>query len=369
MADELAEAREAIDAADRQMAALFAERMKAVAQIAAYKAERGLAVYDAEREAEVVVLNSMLVDEGIRPYYTRFLEATMAVSRQYQHRLMEGVRVAYAGVEGAFAWVAARAHFPDADLVAYPDFRSAYNAVAAGECDCAVLPVENSEAGEVGQVTDLLFNGHLFVNRVIEVAVRQNLLGIPGAKLEDIKTVASHPQALAQCSEYLGRHAWTLQEAVNTATAAKAVAEAGDPSTAAIASTETARLYGLAVLDHDINESATNTTLFAVVSQSVADGTGERFMLMFTVKNEAGALAQAIHVIGKWGFNMHALRSRPMKSLAWQYYFCIEAEGDIDSEEGWRMMEELAEQCDRLKVVGRYSVRPDIERPAEGALQ
>lgn len=350
----LDEARAAINRVDLQMARLFEQRMRAVASVAEYKAARGLPVLDPERERWVVERNAARVSDEIRPYYARFLERAMQVSRQYQHRLIEGVRVAYSGVEGAFAWVAARRAFPDAQPVAYPGFEQAYEAVANGECDCAVLPVENSTAGEVGAVMDLLFNGGLFVNRMVEVPIVQNLLGVPGASVQDVRKVASHPQALAQCADYLQEHGWETVEAPNTAMAAQAVVDAADPSVAAIASAEAAELYGLVVLDHDINESSQNTTRFAVVSRVQNDATTSSFALMFTVRDEAGSLAKAINVIGAHGFNMTVLRSRPMKGLAWTYYFYIESTGDVTSPEGRAMLAELEKQCDLLKVVGRF---------------
>lgn len=351
----LDEARAAIDYVDRKMAVLFAQRMEAVADVAAYKAERGLPIQDRTREAQVLERNSARVEEDIRPHYLRFLETIMAESRRYQRRLVQGARVAYSGVEGAFAWVAASRAFPDAKLVAYPDFGKAHDAVVRGECDYAVLPMENSEAGEVGQVMDLLFNGPLFANRSFSLPVVHNLLGVPGADLAGIRTVTSHPQALAQCESYITERGWDVRNAPNTAMAAKALIESEDPSVAAIASAEAAALYGLEVLDHDINSSADNTTRFVVLSRIATEGPTERFILMFTVKNEAGALAKAINVMGDRGFNMSALRSRPMKSLAWCYYFYVEAEGDVSTVEGQTMLHELGEQCDRLKVVGRFA--------------
>lgn len=352
---DLDEARAAIDYVDRKMAVLFAQRMEAVADVAAYKAERGLPIQDRVRESQVLERNAARVEAEIRPHYLRFMEALMAESRRYQRKLVRGAHVAYSGVEGAFAWVAASRAFPDAELVAFPDFGKAHDAVVRGECDYAVLPLENSEAGEVGQVMDLLFNGPLYVNRTFSLPVVQNLLGIPGADLAGIRTVTSHPQALAQCAGYVAEKGWEVRNAPNTAMAAKALLESGDPSIAAIASAEAAALYGLEVLDHDINSSVDNTTRFMVLSRIASEGPTERFVLMFTVKNEAGALAKAINVMGDRGFNMSALRSRPMKSLAWRYYFYIEAEGDVSSPDGQAMLRELSEQCDRLKVVGRLA--------------
>lgn len=360
----LDETRERINDIDRQMAQLFAERMDVVANIASYKAERGIPIYDQKREAQVLERNASLVTEEIRPYYLRFLKGAMRESRLYQRQLIKGTRVAYSGVEGAFAWVAASRAFPTSDLQAYPDFKQAYDAVVYGECDCAILPLENSEAGEVGHVMDLMFNGELFANRAFQVPVVQNILGLPGASLEDIRTVISHPQALAQCADYIANRGWKTRNATNTAVAAVSIIEADDPTVAAIGSTEAAELYGLEVLDHDVNASADNTTRFAVFSRVPSDNNTGSFMLMFTVKNEAGALARAINVVGDYGFNMSALRSRPMKSLAWRYYFYIEAEGDITSPAAKSMLEKIAHECDRLKVVGRFPAQDPLDQGA-----
>ena len=206
---------------------------------------------------------------------------------------------------------------------------------------------------------DLMFQGPLHVNGVYTLRITHNLLGVDGANVDAVKTVVSHPQALAQCSEYIRKNGFKTVEYANTARAAKAVKDADDRSVAAIASVETARLYGLAVLDHDINESAVNSTRFAVLSRAENKPVGasgdSRFMLMFTVKNEAGALAQALNVLSSYGFNMRALRSRPLKDLAWQYYFYIEAEGDETGQNGSDMLRHLSLHCDMLKVVGHFS--------------
>lgn len=358
--DKLNEARSQINEIDKQMAELFESRMQAAAVIAEYKKQHALPIYDAAREQALIERNAAYIkDYQIRSYYVRFLNDEMAVSKQYQESIISGTKVAYSGIEGAYANIAARQAFPYGKAVSYPDFKAAYTAVESGECDCCVLPIENSYAGEVGRVMDLMFSGSLYVNGIYTLRITHNLLGVPGAQLRDVKTVVSHPQALAQCAEYIRKNGYKTVEYANTATAAKAVKDAGDKSVAAIASAETARLYGLEKLDHHINESAVNSTRFAVFSRAEnknVNTTGDsRFMLMFTVKNEVGALAQALNVLGSYGFNMRALRSRPMKGLAWQYYFYIEAEGDETGQNGSDMLRHIALHCDKLKVVGHYS--------------
>lgn len=357
--DNLQDARAKINEIDRQMAELFESRMQAARVIAEYKKEHGLPIYDAAREQALIERNAAYIrDYDVRSYYVRFLKDEMAVSKQYQEHIISGARIAYSGIEGAYANIAAKKIFPHGRAISYPDFRTAYEAVESGACDCGVLPIENSYAGEVGQVMDMMFRGSLYVNGIYTLRITHHLLGVEGASLKDIRTVVSHPQALAQCAEYICRNGYQTVEYANTAMAAKAVKDGGDRSVAAIASVETARLYGLEPLDHDINESAVNSTRFAVFSRaenrSLSTTGNSRFMLMFTVKNEAGALAQALNVLSSYGFNMRALRSRPMKDLAWQYYFYIEAEGDETGRNGADMLRHLGLHCDMLKVVGHY---------------
>ncbi len=358
----LDEAREMINETDEEMARLFEKRMRAAELVARYKKEHGLPIFDGEREAALLRRNSDYIgDPALKEYYVGFIQETMNVSKRYQERLNEGMRIAYCGTEGAFAHIAACKLFPSAKKLPFSDFLPAYEAVAKGECDAAVLPIENSYNGEVGQVTDLMFSGGLYVNAVTELAVSHDLLALPEAELGDVREVLSHPQALGQCADYLRRAGLRGIEYANTALAARHVRESGDKALAAIASEEAAKIFGLKVLARNINASRSNTTRFAVFSRAESKHKtkemGVHTILVFTVRNEAGALARAIDVIGKHGFNMRTLRSRPMKELLWQYYFYVEAEGNVDSPEGAAMMKELAECCDRLKAVGTY-VKP-----------
>ena len=358
--DLLQEARKIINEVDTQMADLFVQRMKAAEMVAQYKQEHGMPILDREREEAVIRNGSQRVeDENLRTYYTDFMRDTMAVSRRYQQRLMNGMKVAYSGTEGAFAHIAADKLFPDAEKLAYGDFKAAYDSVVNGLCDAVVLPLENSYAGEVGQVTDLMFSGPLFVNHVLPLSVSHDLLAVEGATPETVKTVVSHPQALSQCDDFIRQHAYEQLPYANTALAAKYVAELNDPTVAAIASGESADKFGLKVLTEGINQSQMNTTRFAVLSRAenrnVSKQHGAHFILVFTVRNEAGALAQALNIIGYHDFNMRTLRSRPMGELLWQYYFYVEAEGNIYSNDGARMLKELSICCDKVKCVGSFT--------------
>ena len=362
MSNKLEEARKIINEVDRQMAELFVKRMHAAELVFEHKKEFGLPILDQQRENEVITKNAALIeDDVLKNYYMDFLRHLMSVSRAYQYQMQHGLKVAYSGVEGAFAHIAAGRIFPDGNRISCRDFKAAYNAVVNGECDVAVLPIENSYAGEVGQTLDLIFSGELFINGIYELEIHQNLLGLPDATVEDIKTVTSHPQALSQCHDYIKTHGFDAEEANNTAVAAKIVAKSNDKSLGAIASLETAEIFGLKVLESKINKSAENTTRFAVLSKIQAQSPVlTSFVLMFTVKHEAGSLANAISIIGKYGYNMTALRSRPMKKHSWQYYFYVEIDGTLNSSNGDAMIAELSQVCSKLKVAGSFEPRVEI---------
>ncbi len=272
------------------------------------------------------------------------------------------MKIAYSGIRGAFAYIAAKKLYPDGELISYKNFKEAYEAVANGECFAAVIPIENSFAGAVGQVTDLMFSGELETDEIYEMHVTQNLLGLKGAKLSEIRKVISHTQALEQCEGFIEKYGLESEAAVNTARAAAQVARSEDIHVAAIASEETAKLYGLEVIASDINDSKDNTTRFAVFKrpENVDRRGREGFILLFTVPHIAGGLAKALTIIGDYGFNMSILRSRPMKNLAWKYYFYVEAEGDIDSEYGKEMLARLSFWCESVKIAGRYSVMKSV---------
>lgn len=359
---DLKNVRTEINKVDEELAKLFEKRMDLCKEVAAYKHEHGLPVKDHAREKEILEnCKSRLTESEYGSYYVQFVKNVIDLSCQYQNQILNGMKVTFSGVEGAFAHIAAKKLFPSAEITAFSNFSDAYSAVENGEYDCAVLPIENSYAGEVGTVMDLVFSGSLYINQVIEMPIEHNLIAVEGAKLSEIKTVISHPQALDQCGDYIKKHGFETKAFSNTAAAAKYVKELGDPTVAAIASDDTAGIFDLSIVDTVINDSKNNTTRFGVFSrtQNLVNKTNNRdeenFILMFTVKNEAGALAQTLNIIGAHGFNMRNLRSRPMKELQWSYFFYIEAEGNINTENGSDMLRELSAVCAKLKLVGSYS--------------
>ena len=260
--------------------------------------------------------------------------------------------VSYCGTRGSFSEIAASKLFPSGELIPCASFREAYDLVTTGKAERALLPIENSYAGEVAATVDLLYRGRLFVSDLYEMKIEQNLIGIKGTTLADVKKVISHPQALAQCAEYIAAHKYAEIVSENTAFAAKTVADTGSKELAAIASRACAKLYGLEVIAADIEESRENTTRFALFSTgATTKREGEHLILLFAVGDRSGALAEALSIIARYGYNMKSLHSRPLKDRPWQYYFYVEAEGNGSEED---LLDELKKCCEDAKIAGRF---------------
>lgn len=355
--DLLEQSRAKINEIDAQMAALFEQRMQAVVQVARYKAETGKPVFDAAREQQVVERNAALIqDEALRPYYRAFISQAMAVSSAYQRELLGRDVAAYQGVEGAWAHIALRRMFPFARAKAYATWADVANAVENGEAAMGVLPFENSNAGDVSTVLDLLYaRPGLYVTAMYDLPIRQDLLALPGTQLSEIKTVISHQQALAQSGPFLRMHGFATKSWGNTADAARYVAELGDPSVAAIASEETAALYGLQILAKGINEDGDNTTRFLVIERAPATA-GRRVALLFTVDHKPGKLAGVIQRIGELGYNMECIKSRPLPHVQFEYYFYVQliCREDAPTGEYGELLQSLNEVCRTVRVLGTF---------------
>ena len=245
--DALEQARAEIDTVDAQLAALFERRMAAVLQVAEYKRAHGLPIYDAAREAAVLEKAAARIQQpALRPYYKDHVQHMMDLAKQYEAAVLGRNRAAYQGVEGAFAHIALKALFPHAEAVSYSTWDEVFEAVASGEAAHGVVPFENSHAGDVSAVLDLCYNHpELWVVDVYDLPISQNLLVLPGTQLSQLRTVYSHQQAIAQSETFLKQFRLPATAMANTAMAAKFVAESKDPTKAAIASAETAALYGL----------------------------------------------------------------------------------------------------------------------------
>ena len=357
----LDEARKQINEIDAQMAELFEQRMHAVEDVIAYKQEHQMPVLDSGREKAVIERNQELIqDERYKESYRQFITHVMEVSRAYQKKVLNQDVVAYGGARGAFSHIAAMKCFPQCELRNYPTFEEVFQAVVNADAAYGVIPFENSYTGEVGDMLDMLLEYDVSIQYMYDLKICQNLLGVPGASLEDIRQVYSHPQALAQSSLFLQGRGLDLIPYGNTALAAQYVAETKDPSKAAIASIETAELYGLNVLVRDINTSSQNATRFVIIAKTPKES-GNRCRLLFTVRHETGALMQVMQLMAKYGMNLESIKSRSLHDQPWAYYFYCEIVGDIHSAEAAHLLEEMKRECAMVKVVGIYDRKESEE--------
>ena len=364
--DLLQQARAEIDTVDAEMAALFERRMRAVADVVRYKAETGKPVFDAAREAAVLDKNTArITDEALRPYYRAFLSDAMSISRAYQRARLGRDTAAYQGVPGAWSHIALRRLFPFARETACTTWGEVFDAVQNGDAQFGVLPFENSNAGDVSAVLDLLYaHPGLKVACMCDLPIRQDLLALPGAQLSEIKTVISHQQALAQSGPFLKLHHFATKAWGNTADAARYVAEQGDQTLAAIASAETAKLYGLQILAEGVNEDGDNTTRFIVIEkegaqrQPIAAAPGQRLSMLFTVDHKPGRLARVIQIIGERGFNMETIKSRPLPHVQFEYYFYVQlvCPANAATDDCAKLVHELENVCRTVRILGVFDL-------------
>lgn len=271
--------------------------------------------------------------------------------------------IAYPGTAGSFSHAAAQSAFPEGDCIGYPTFPEAAQTVLDSQADYALLPVENSSAGAVIQTYSLLEKLPLHIVGEVTRPVCHQLLGIPGASLATIRQIDSHPQAIAQCDEFLqGLTGVRILPSNNTAISAREVAESGDVTRAAIASLEAAKAYGLTVLAENIQTSNANTTRFVILSKhAVPLGTPDKASVMFTVNNEIGALAKVLTTFAEHGLNMSRIESRPMPDTTFVYFFLADFEGEMDAAHLSRAMEQARPHVGELRLLGVY---PKAKRPS-----
>ena len=264
--------------------------------------------------------------------------------------------IAYPGTAGSFSHGAAQDAFPGCECVGYATFPEAAQAVVEGLADYALLPVENSFAGAVLPTYSLLEKLPLHIVGETMKAVRHQLLGVPGATLADVKVIASHPQAIAQCDAFLQTLPGVqIIPSANTAISAREVSLTGDKTRAAIASAEAAKEYGLVALAENIQTSATNTTRFFILSMSAIPlDTPGKATVTFTVNNEVGALVRVLASFAESGLNMSRIESRPLPETPFQYFFSADFEGTMDAAHLSRAMAAARPYTCQLRLLGVY---------------
>ena len=355
---EIGELRQEIDKIDRQLIALFEQRMAVAAEVGAYKKARNLPVYDGEREQALLQNRvSQLTDKALAGYLEQFFVGIMDYSKDIQKTVMkapasqEKCLVAYQGTEGAYSQQAARQFFPGCETAAKEDFESVFLAVSKKDVDYGVVPVENSATGSVTRNYDLLGSYGLFVAGEVLVHAEHVLLGL-GA-IEDVREVYSHEQGFLQCDAFLSEHKdWLRIPYHNTAVSAKHIRDMGDPAKAAIASRYAGEIYGLKVLKDNISNSRNNYTRFFVISREERPEGADKASLAFVVKHIAGSLVSVLDIFADQGYNLTKIESRPMHAKNWEYRFYADLEGDIN--ELGVTMERAREHCVELELLGRY---------------
>lgn len=368
--------RRQIDEIDKQIVDLYEKRMDISRQVAAYKIETGKQVLDRKREAQKLQQVAALTHDTFHAQAVKELfEQIMAMSRKLQYRLLaekagneklsfaslehletQNVKVVFQGAEGAYSQAAMTQYFGnEIDSFHVDTFRDAMIAIEEGTADFAVLPIENSTAGIVSEVYDLLaeFENYIVAEQMIRI--EHCLMAWPGTTLEGIQTVYSHPQSLMQCARFLSTHQWQQISMQNNAYAAQKVAAQKDKSKAAIASEYAARLYGLEVLQKGIQQSATNATRFIIVTnRKVFEATAKKISICFEIPHESGSL---YHMLSHFIFNhlnMNRIESRPIEGKNWEYRFFIDFEGNLADSAVKNALQGLQEEASNLRILGNY---------------
>lgn len=368
----LEEIRKEIDSTDRAIKELFLKRMELSQKVAQTKMATADTIWKPERERQLISGLTADVPEELRTGYASFLKKLMEISRKYQYGLtlaatdcyhipcstepVEIHRACYAGLPCSYGESAAKWLFGDKEIFNRATFDEVFQAVAEGAADVGVVPLENSTAGSINEVYDLLLKHDLYINYGYIKKVDHCLAALPGAKLENIAKAYSHPQALAQSNEYLKGHGIQPQEESNTAVAASKVAAMGDLTAAAVCSKEAAEQYGLTVLAESINHSKGNATRFvAVTRRLVALEEHNKISVVFTCPHQSGSLASVLGMFADYGVNLTEIHSRPDGKNPWNYMFYVDFTGNLLREDTRALLFQLTQELPYLKILGSYT--------------
>ena len=365
--------RDRIESIDRQIIALLAERLKIVEDVAEAKLAAASPFRDRVREDLLLQrLRAEAAAAGLDPHEVeRLYRVVMDMSVAHQEaavRRREDVplRVTYQGVEGSYSHLAAQRMYGGRSggvlLTGADSFRAAAEAVVRGTADLALLPIENTTAGSINETYDLLAEGHLTITGEVVSAIEHCLLALPGTRLEDVRVVMSHPQALAQCNAFFAAHPHLrAQVEIDTAGSARKVRELGDASHAAIASASAATTYGLAIVARGIQTERGNATRFVEVSLRPAPVPEERVAktsLVLALADRPGALGEVLMRFAARSISLTKLESRPIPATPWSYRFYLDALGHAAAEPFRAVLDEIRPLTVELRVLGTYGADP-----------
>ncbi len=377
---DLNEHRQKIDQLDRELVSLFQQRMEVCRSIAQYKQEHGLPVLDAGREREKLAQVCAMVPPELRSYTSVLYSSLFELSRSYQGRILEktsqvrdrittaleqtpklfprDVSVAVCGVEGAHAETACEKLFPHGFISYFNNFEAVFTAIEQGFCQYGVVPIENSTAGSVKQVYDLMTRHNFSIVRSVRLKIDHSLLALPGADLKDIREIYSHEQAISQCSRFLQ----TLGPDVkvipmeNTAKAAQMVANSGRKDIAALCARRCTELYGLTCLKHNVQNQGNNYTRFLCISRNLEIYPGaDRTTIMLSTAHRPGALYKLLSRFYALDINITKLESRPIPDRDFEFMFYLDLETSVYSDEFIQMIGELSATTEEFTYLGSYS--------------
>ncbi|WP_440999560.1 prephenate dehydratase [Fodinibius sp. SL11] len=374
MSDKLDSIRKLLDETDKAIVEALAKRQKLVREISELKLDKKSRIRDNKREEELLEkITKLARQEGLDRYFAEQLfkdiihhsvrfQTHSLVDHQNEQKNADTVRVAYQGTDGAFSHQAAFRHFEEryaqVDCFGYDTFRQAAEAVKEQKVDYAILPIENTTAGSIRETYDLLADDELHIVGEEAIRIIHCLLALEEVPMNRIRRIMSHPQAIAQCSNFLATlHDCKVESYIDTAMSAKKVLEDGDLSQAAIAGSYAAEIYGLKILKRDLANQSENFTRFVVVGPQAVEIDRQipcKTSLLMVTTHEQGALVGCLNILADHGIDMTKLESRPKPNEPWKYQFYLDIEGNIASPEIRVALQELEQEASSLKVLGCY---------------
>lgn len=367
--EQLAQVRAGIDGIDDRIMSLFNERMRMSLQAGELKVAGNLSLVDEERERQAVQRAVSGVDETLAGEAALLMRSVIALSREYQRRSFfngkapwlppsgekksRGLVCVHQGAPGAWSEEALLKVFPEAEKMVVETFEDVFLAVKNKNADYGIVPIENSRTGAIGETYDLLRKYGCFVVGKTRVHIRHCLMGARGMKIEDVREVRSHPEALSQCRDFLRSRNWDLTACRNTATAAEAAARSPEKRLAAIGSRRAAELNKLDILAEDIMDDPGNLTYFVIIALTPQyDADSDVVSLTFATPHRAGALCEALLPFMAMGINLFRIESRP--AAMGNYRFFVDIEGHIDDQAVKLSLGQAASACEYLEVLGCY---------------
>ena len=376
---DLAQLRSEIDKIDDELVRLFVQRMGITAQVADYKKEHHLPILVPAREREKLLDVSLKAGPEMADYTRVLYSMLFELSRSYQNKrnetqtalyqqisdainhtpklLSQTPMVACQGVEGAYSQIACEKIFKAPAIMYFKNFEGVFTAIEQGLCQYGILPLENSSAGSVNKVYDLMIKHNFSIVRTFCLKIDHNLLANPGATLNDIKEIYSHEQAISQCEEFLHQHPTIKVTAVeNTAVAAEMVSKSGRTDVAALSSRSCAELYGLHCLATSIQDKGNNRTRFICISKNLEIYPGsDKTSIMMVLPHRPGSLYKVMARMFVLGINVTKLESRPIPDRDFEFMFYFDLDTSIYSDEFIQLMCELDDLCEEFKYLGSYS--------------